>query len=846
VQITKVDSAGSIGAYSTPTTFNATARLGMASVASNGYLYIMAGQNVSGGFQNNGYYAAINPDGSLGTWNTWTSSLEVRTGATAVAYGTNLYLIGGAGDGSGTTDCNFASGTVTYCTKVQRATINPSNGQLTWSGSYTYYVDNARNGLAAAIVNGYLYVIGGIYASNATPSSEVDFAQINSDGTLGTFAKTTAQLGTARGDGVGAVAFGGSIYVVGGRDVMTAEYATPTAGGQITSWTPTGGSLNLAAGQSGTLRSMSVTGAKGYIYVTGGLATNSGVNAITQVARINSDGSLGSWSTSAQLMTNTRYSHGSVAYNGFLYVMGGCKLSGCPLNSQVNNDVQYAPIGNGGTGNVGPTTANTNSLQTARAFSGSFVSNGYMYVVGGTTANPTNADGNTVEYAPINADGSVGAFQYTNTLQDTIAGAGYALYNGYLYKLGGVVNGTFYNYVQYAAICTGSNITTGFATNCTTSSTPGTTSTWAYTSGSANTGSTPTSGFNTARSNMEVQAYGGYLYILGGCTGARAGDHQCNTVTNTVEAAPLNANGTVGTWTTLAGKNFTIPRKDATSQVTNGYVYIMSGCTGFDGFTGACNASANDVQYAKFSSGTLANDSGCGTVWCTTSPFTTARYRASSAVSNGYLYILGGVTSGVAADIQYAPIQSNGALGQWMTASNSFTTARHGQDSVINNGDLYVIGGCTNVSTCASAVLGTVQYLGQLATPRVGQYSKLIDLGATSNITNFSYNGSLPGGLGSISYKAAPSGSTIYTKSGTMATVAGGTQCTGLNGVRYLFITITLDDSANTAFADTSTTSANITDFTIKYEPQRLPQNRLRLGQIMQNGVLSDLDICKL
>jgi hypothetical protein len=812
----------------------------------------MAGQNVSGGFQNNGYYAAINPDGSLGTWNTWTSSLEVRTGATAVAYGTNLYLIGGAGDGSGTTDCNFASGTVTYCTKVQRAIINPSNGQLTWSGSYTYYVDNARNGLAAAIVNGYLYVIGGIYASNATPSSEVDFAQINSDGTLGTFAKTTAQLGTARGDGVGAVAFGGSIYVVGGRDVMTAEYATPTAGGQITSWALTGGSLNLAAGQSGTLRSMSVTGAKGYIYVTGGLATNSGVNAITQVARINSDGSLGSWSTSAQLMTNTRYSHGSVAYNGFLYVMGGCKLSGCPLNSQVNNDVQYAPIGNGGTGDVGPSTANTNGLINARAGAGAFASNGYLYIVGGTTDGGTNTNGNTVEYAPINADGSIGAFQLTNPLQDTIAAAGYALYNGYLYKLGGVVNGTFYNYVQYAAICTGGNTTTGFATNCTTSSTPGTTSSWAYTSGSANTGSTPSGGFNTARSNMEVQAYGGYMYIFGGCTGARSGDHQCNAVTNTVEVAQLNANGTVGAWSALAaGQNFATARKDATSQVNNGYVYIMSGCTGFDTLGGNCNAFANDVQYAKLSGSTLAANAGCGTVWCTTQPFISARYRASSAVSNGYLYIMGGATTagGLVNDIQYAPILANGAIGQWMTSSNSFSTARLQQESLIANGRLYVLGGCTNASVCGTNLVGTasnVQYLGQQAIPRVGQYSKLIDLGATSNITNFSYNGSLPGGLSSISYKTAPSGSTTYTKSGTMATVAGGAQCTGLNGVRYFFVNITLDDSANTFFSDASTSVANVTDFTIKYEPQRLPQNRLRLGQIMQNGVLSDLDICKL
>ena len=54
-------------------------------------------------------------------------------------------------------------------------------------------------------------------------------------------------------------------------------------------------------------------------------------------------------------------------------------------------------------------------------------------------------------------------------------------------------------------------------------------------------GFTTTTAFGTARDSHGTALYNGYLYVLGGFDGAnRLGD---------VQLAPINANGTVGAWT---------------------------------------------------------------------------------------------------------------------------------------------------------------------------------------------------------------------------------------------------------------------------------------------------------
>ena len=138
--------------------------------------------------------------------------------------------------------------------------------------------------------------------------------------------------------------------------------------------------------------------------------------------RINSDGTIGNWSTTTAFATG-RNTLTSVAYNGYLYVIGG---STCDANCSLN-DVQYAPINQDGS--IG-TWNSTTSMPTSRFGAASIVHNGYLYVTGGWSGWSGNISYNDVHYAKINSDGSVGTWS-TSTYQYINGGYGHTneIYN---------------------------------------------------------------------------------------------------------------------------------------------------------------------------------------------------------------------------------------------------------------------------------------------------------------------------------------------------------------------------------------------------------------------------------
>src|SRR5439155_1923549 len=119
-----------------------------------------------------------------------------------------------------------------------------------------------------------------------------------------------------------------------------------------------------------------------------------------------------------------------------------------------------------------------------------------------------------------------------------------------------------------------------------------------------------------------------------------------------------------------------------TGAAYNGYFYVIGGAN--DG------TPLNDVQVAQASSnGTIG-------AWSPTTSFTTARYGHSSVVYGGHLYVIGGNNGSVAsADVQIAPIKSDGTLGTW-TPTTALRVARNYHTSVVLDGYLYVAGGGGN------------------------------------------------------------------------------------------------------------------------------------------------------
>ena len=80
----------------------------------------------------------------------------------------------------------------------------------------------------------------------------------------------------------------------------------------------------------------------GYVYVMGGYNNSVGNYSTVYSAPLNSNGSVGTWNTTTALPQNIYFAT-SVEYNGYVYVMGGDD------GSSVLTTVYYAPLNTNGT-----------------------------------------------------------------------------------------------------------------------------------------------------------------------------------------------------------------------------------------------------------------------------------------------------------------------------------------------------------------------------------------------------------------------------------------------------------------------------------------------------------------
>ncbi len=325
---------------------------------------------------------------------------------------------------------------------------------------------------------------------------------------------------------------------------------------------------------------------------------------------------LTTWATTTPLPTGT-YEHASVAYNGYVYTIGGS-------NATRTSTVLFAPINaSGSIGNWSTTTA----LPTSTDSHASVVYNGYLYVIGGcTNVCPTS----TVLFAPINATGSIGSWTTTTALQSSIWNHSAITYNNYVYSIGG--QDVFFirtSTVNFAPI------------NAT-----GSIGSW-----------TTTTALPSALYDVGPIANNGYLYAVGGY------DFDD---TSTVNFAPINANGSLGTWTTTTA----LPQKTSrqTAVLNNGTIYVIGG---------ANNSGVTETSTVYF---TPIKASGFLGSWSRTAPLsTTGTMQHTSVVYNGYLYTIGGLVSGGSATstVLYTSLASRntywGAANPAGTAQGVFT-----------------------------------------------------------------------------------------------------------------------------------------------------------------------------
>jgi hypothetical protein len=931
-----------------------------AAVAYNGFVYQIGGL-ISGSGTAIVDYAAITATGALaapgtcpggtitGAW--CASNGTAGTGANlptdtyetaAVAYNGFVYEIGGLTDGGSTSPIvDYAAITATGALAAPGTcpggTITgdwcASNGTAGTGAN----LPAATNEATIVTYNGFVYEIGG--CATACPTAVVDYAAITATGALA--APGTCPGGTITGDwcasngtaGTGAnlpaatqyasaAFYNGYIYQIGGCTTAcptatnVVDYAAITASGALAApgtcaGTITGDWCASTSAANGNLSASTYATAvayNGYIYFMGGYTTVS-VNVVDYAA-ITASGALaapgtcagtinGDWCASngtvnGNLPTPTRLAT-AVAYNGYIYFMGGYTTVG-------TGAVDYAVINNGGPATVSTwtessTTANTGfSLPTATEEAAAVVYNGYIYFMGGYTS----AVVPTVDYALLNANGSLGppssgtcaaagGTQETDWCESpTTANTGFSLptateeatavaYNGYIYFMGGFTTGAAPT-VDYALLNANGSLGAPAAGTC--AAAGGSQNTvWCESSTTANTGfSLP-----TATEEAAAVVYNGYIYFMGGATGS---------LVPTVDYVLLNANGSLGPpssgtcaaaggtqetdWCespTTANTGFSLPVAiNAASAVAyNGYIYFMGGYT---------STAVPTVDYALLNAngslgppaaGTCAAAGGSqNTVWCESSTtantgfsLPAATWSAAVTVYNGYIYLIGGATTFAVSAVYYAPIYNGGSIGPW-ASTTSLPEVTYYATAVAYNGYIYLLGGNNGNN------VPVVNYAAPLSIPRIGFYSILIDMSGSSTkdptadylLANGTQTGDPGiGGLGgpgtggvNINYQFGSNACPTFNSSAALTTsslvlgtpysmTSSSNGCSSSSATdfgRWVWVTIKLDDSQTATFPDSSGNHATITGLTLYYHPAT--NGRLRGGATFSNSSLQSLD----
>jgi len=386
-----------------------------------------------------------------------------------------------------------------------------------------------------------------------------------------------------------------------------------------------------------------------------------------------------------------------VVVGGWLHVLGGTD------GSNALNSIERAPINADGTiGSFDPAADLT--LATARSGHTSVVIGPSLYVIGGTGSSGTL---DSVEQATINPDGSLGSFAVIPNATLAMARTGHTstIIGNSIYVIGGAQrDGTKLSSIERAVIQPDGSLGP-FAI------VPGVT-------------------LATARSGHTSEVIGNTLYVIGGDAGSAVplGD---------LERAVIQPDGTLGPFTAVSGVKLVTVRHSHRSVVMGSGLYVLGG-TGSAGVSGS-------VEYAPIAAdGSLA-------------PFTplpgialsTPRTGLAVATIGTSLYVIGGSSgSDPLRAFERASLNADSAVGAFATSDNALVKSRNSHTTTIVRDSLYVIGRSATDNTIERASISQDGSIGSFATvPGVSLVSPR-DGHTTVVIRNFLYviGGEGPGG----------------------------------------------------------------------------------------------------
>lgn len=568
----------------------------------------------------------------------------------------------------------------------------------------------------------------------------------------------TSSVTSAAGGGGG----GGSSYTAPGSTSVTNSSGTGINPGNSSD--PSRAGAGTGGGGGAALNSGS-TGSDGLVLVTYG--TGSSVNASVNWAKFNTtngaidsanpgSGTCAGWCTTAAYnLPSERTNFSLVAYNGFLYAMGGVNSTGTKQST-----VFVAKIGaNGEPQQWHPTNTDKSTwtywhqdtgLSSARSNFAAVAYNNRMYVIGGLNASDTPVT--TVEYADILPTGQLGSWTSGTALGTSRHSMSAQIYNDRLYILGGSetsISGAPTTNVQYTKINGSGSL------NSWTSTTP-------MLSGRASSGG-----------NFAV-IWGGYIYISGGCNTLNASGY-CTSVLSDSQVSSINTDGSLDVWNSIGGVSE--QRTSAGLIAWRDHIYLIGGCSSQNTSTGDCNSGMlGSIVYGEVNrdgdASTVAQSVASGTAPCSGAtpygcnlPGTTyiGNMLSATIITNGYLYVIGGCTNNgctlSTGNVAYVAISSTGVMtrpatcptgayqgGTWCVDSTNIVTGGIAATSpVVFDGQIYLVGGHDGSGNINAINRSTVNNDGSLSS---WTSQSMTGVSATSVSFNYAYARANPSSAG--------------------------------------------------------------------------------------------------
>ncbi len=500
----------------------------------------------------------------------------------------------------------------------------------------------------------------------------------------------------------------------GGGDLVSGSSTVETAGSGVTPGNNSDTDRSTAAtGGAGTAStSGAVAGANGGVvisYVSGTAAVTATVSwaqfdpTTNQITSPNPGaGTCTGWCTSSAYDLPTALTNLSlVAYNGFLYAMGGANSGGTPQTT-----VYIAKLGANGEPQLWHPTGGTpvywytdTALSNARSEFAAVAYNNHMYIMGGLTTSSTLLSSNTVQTASINPTGTFSTWTTTGTqaLSANRYGLSAVVYNSVIYVVGGdaTFTGSPITTVEYSKLNSDGTMQAWLATN-------------SFTTGRLTNG------------GSFAAIWGGYIYIGGGCTTLN-GSGYCTAIGTDVQLASINADGSIDKWNTIIGLDET--RMGNTLIAWQNGLYRLGGCRAQDPSTGGCTDTIFDVDYGVINSdgdaSTVGSSSASGVAPCSGGSPTSCDLPSASvgnvlnetAIINGYMYIMGGCTNNactsVSTGVTYQAIGSDGTLQKpaactggtytdsYCVSPSTLPVGLAAAATTVFGGQIYLIGGFT-------------------------------------------------------------------------------------------------------------------------------------------------------